>query len=53
MSLMKLSPQDISALKNICRQIYGRDFSDAEIEEMGTNLINLYKLILNINRDDY
>lgn len=50
---MKLSPQDITELKEICRKKYGRNLSDDEISEIGCNLINLYKLILKINSDDY
>lgn len=50
---MKPEIKDFMELKEICQNIYGRSFSDDEIEEMGMRLINEYKLILNINRNDY
>lgn len=42
----KLSPKAIAELREIVREEYEEDFSDREIEDMGTRLLKLFAILL-------
>ncbi len=45
-----MEDQDIRELKAILEKQYKRAFTESETREIGTRLVNFYKLILEINK---
>ncbi len=50
---MVMDDQDIRELKAILEKQYNRAFTESETKEIGSNLVNFYRLILTINKQDY
>lgn len=47
---MPLTQQHVDELKAIHKADFGEDLSDEEAWEMGTNLVNLFRLLLTADR---
>lgn len=45
-----LSPKAIKEFKKIFKEEFGKELSDKEAFESGTNLLNYFKLLLKINK---
>ena len=45
---MQLSQEDIDEFKAIYKREYGEDISDAEARDMGTRLLRVLKVILDV-----
>ena len=47
---MQLQPEDIQKYKEIYKKEFGEEITDAEAEEQGRNLVEFFRLLIDIDR---